>query len=267
MMKNIFLSCVWLMCATALTNAQDNKSPSMLSIEKKINDEFSAYTNDIRSRQKEVLEKLNNYKSILQNVNSGKWTLDERNLGCSIIDSKIQTINNGMDALLATEDVAPSADAGNDTNAVSSDPTATPLKATKANTLPKGRYTIKVYAWNTAEIYINGERFKAGEEPSSFEYEVKGPIQITVKCNSIAGKDRHGFGFIMQNSSGKEVITTKSEWKSYRPNSLSEWYLDGEVLELDKVYDTGLPSPLGKAALIWDPRDEAAAMCYLVWGR
>jgi hypothetical protein len=267
MMKKVILSTLWLMFAAALTNAEENKSASMLSIEKKINDEFSAYTNDIRNRQKEVLEKLNNYKSILQNVNSGKWTLDERNLGCSIIDSKIQTINNGMDALLATEDIAPSADAITDANVVSSDPTATPLKATKANTLPKGIYTIKVCSWHGAEIYINGKCFNAGDDPSSFEYEVKGPIQITVKCKSLAGKDRHGFGFVMQNSIGKEVITTKSGWKSYRPNSLTEWYLDKEILQLGKVYKTGMPSPLGKDGLIWDERDEGAALGYLVWGR
>jgi hypothetical protein len=267
MMKKVILSILWLMFAAALTNAEENKSAPMASIEKKINDEFSAYTNDIKNRQKEVLEKLNNYKSILQNVNSGKWTLDERNLGCSIIDSKIQTINTGMDALLATEEVEPSADPSNPSITENPDQTTSPLKATKANTLPKGIYTIKAYAWNTAEIYINGELFPAGEEPSSFEYEVNGPIQITVKCKSIAGKDRHGFGFIMQNSNGKEVITTKSGWKSYRPNSLTDWHMDKEIQQLGKIYETAMPSPLGKAALIWDSRDEGAAMCYLVWGR
>ena len=266
-MKNVILSILWLMFAAALTNAEENKSASMASIEKKINDEFSAYTNDIKNRQKEVLEKLNNYKSILQNVNSGKWTLDERNLGCSIIDSKIQTINTGMDALLATEEVEPSADPSNPSITENPDQTTSPLKATKFNTIPNGKYIVKFAAHGGADIYINGERFKAGEEPSSIEYEVKGPMQITVKCGALYGKDRHGFGFIMQNSNGKEVITTKSGWKSYRPNSLTDWHMDKEIQQLGKIYETAMPSPLGKAALIWDSRDEGAAMCYLVWGR
>ena len=64
-MKNVILSILWLMFAAALTNAEENKSASMASIEKKINDEFSAYTNDIKNRQKEVLEKLNNYNTAL----------------------------------------------------------------------------------------------------------------------------------------------------------------------------------------------------------
>jgi hypothetical protein len=45
MMKKVILSILWLMFAAALTNAEENKSASMASIEKKINDEFSAYTN------------------------------------------------------------------------------------------------------------------------------------------------------------------------------------------------------------------------------
>ena len=40
----------------------------MLSIEKKINDDCAAYINQLKSRQQEVLEKLGNYKTILQNV-------------------------------------------------------------------------------------------------------------------------------------------------------------------------------------------------------
>jgi hypothetical protein len=43
--------------------------------------------------------------------------------------------------------------------------------------------------------------------------------------------------------------------------------MDKEIQQLGKIYETAMPSPLGKAALIWDSRDEGAAMCYLVWGR
>ena len=266
MFKFLLICCLHLLCITMLSATEGGKSASMLSIEKKINDDCAAYINQLKSRQQEVLEKLGNYKTILQNVNSGKWTLDERNMGCSIIDAKIESIKNGMNALIASQAVENIPNPNDNTSVENYEKGNAPIKATKSNTIPNGKYIVKVCAHGGADIYINEEHFSAGEMPTSFEYEVSGPIQIKVKGFALYGRGRHGFGFIMQNANGKEVITTKSGWKSYRPNSLTEWYLDKEVLQLGKVYETLMPSPLSKTALIWDEREDGAAQCYLVWG-
>lgn len=256
--------------------AADEKNDALLSLEKRIESDRVSYLKSLQEHQAGVRQKLERLNNSLQDLKTGSWAIEERNQGSELIKEKIAILPKSLSAFLEVENQKSTAASSSSsppdpvTASQSSDSSTAPL-ATKANTLPHGKYVIKVWAWMNAEIYINGKKYPIdprGEgNPYSFDYEVSGPVQFRVRCSAYTGLERHGFGFIMQDAEGKQIVTTKSGWKSYRPANFEQWFQDKELKDLGKVAETGLPNFLDATLpAIWDARKESAVLCHLVWG-
>lgn len=251
--------------ATSLVGAEPAKSQALASIEKKIDAEFAAYQKAVDALHAAEQARLKKYASVIQDIKAGSWSLEDRNRGTLLVESRILRLGQGMKALRAVENSLESAESP--ANAIGGDASPT-VDPTPRNTLPPGKYTIKACAADGARVFINGENvFKQGVgfAPSVVEYEVAGPIQITVESWSITGDYNNGFAFSMVDTTGKEVIGTKSGWKSYQVNHFEDWFMDKEIMNLGRVSEKRRLSSLG-IPYIWDARPSGAARCFLIWG-
>ena len=251
----------------------EEKSAGFVALEKRLENDRVGFSKALEEKQTTVLKKLEALKKNLLDIKSGTWTLEERNQGIQLIDAKIASLRQGLiqfDTIQNAVEKAPES-----TGAATSDagPSDVWVPPGKISTIPAGKYLIQTTGYMHLEMRINGQNvlkdipIDKGTGLFSFAYEVSGPMLIIAKCSSSYAGDRHGFGFVMMDSEGKHVLTTRSGWKSYRPEDFEKWFHGQEIRDLGKVYETGLPSMIDNTLpLIWDAREEAASMCYLVWG-
>jgi hypothetical protein len=270
LIQSVFVVAAVLRGVTSLAGAEPAKSQVPASIAKKIDAEFAAYQKAVDSLHAAEQVRLKKYASVLQDIKAGSWSLEDRNQGTLRVESMILRLGQGMKALRAVENGLEAA--GSPANAIGGDASPT-VEPTQRNTVPPGKYTIKACAAEGARVLINGKNvFKetgkdaVGFAPSVVEYEVTGPIQITVESWCIVGDRDNGFAFSMVDTTGKEVIGTKSGWKSYQVNYFEDWFMDKEIRNLGRVLEKRRPSSLG-VPYIYDARPSGAALCFLIWGR
>ena len=265
------ISAICLLLLTTTLRAQIAKETALNSLGKSIETAIAGYQKEIDALHLAEVEKLKKYERILNDLKVGDMTLAERNQGASLVSDRTRKLARGMEALRESEIAGSSGPRPGHVESIS-DPVD--IVPNSNNTIPPGSYTIETCASEHALIFINGKnvlREKAssiiGASPIRIEYEVTGPIQITVKAWSILGQYRHGFAFRMIDGTGKEFINTRSGWKSYRVDYYADWFMEKEIKNIGRVIENKRPSPLGKAPYIWDARQSSAALCYLVWGK